>query len=119
MMIEFSEFKIEDQVELVVLWNACNLTRSWNEPYKDISFAMESNTATILVAKKNSKIIASAMVGHDGHRGSIYYLAVDPKFQNQKDGTALMQAAETWLKAKDVWKINLLVREDNLKAVGF
>ncbi len=80
---------------------------------------MASGCATILVGKVETEIIASAMISHDGHRGAIYYFAVDPNHQQQRFGATLMEAAETWLKSKGVWKINLLVREDNLDAVGF
>ena len=59
------------------------------------------------------------MVGHDGHRGSLYYVAIHQAHQKQGIGKALMQAAENWLRSKGVWKINVLVRDDNLDAFGF
>lgn len=30
-----------------------------------------------------------------------------------------MKAAEDWLRARGIWKLNLLVRADNLKVVEF
>ena len=53
------------------------------------------------------------MVGHDGHRGVLYYLAVDPEFQKRGFGKAAVAAAEAWLRARGVWKINLMVRSEN------
>ena len=50
------------------------------------------------------------MVGHDGHRGMFYYLAVDPARQRRGLGRAAVRAAEAWLAARGVWKVNLLVR---------
>jgi ribosomal protein S18 acetylase RimI-like enzyme len=118
-MITFSELQSADKDAVITLWQKCSLTRPWNNPDKDIAFAMESSNSTILVGRVDTQIVASAMVGHDGHRGVLYYLAVHPDFQKQGIGAALMHAAEVWLKSKGVWKINVLVRDDNLDAVGF
>ena len=40
------------------------------------------------------------MVGHDGHRGWVYYVAVDPDQQGKDFGRAIMAAAEDWLRAR-------------------
>jgi ribosomal protein S18 acetylase RimI-like enzyme len=118
-MITFSELQSADKVAVVTLWQKCSLTRPWNDPDKDIAFAMESSNSTILVGRVDTQIVASAMVGHDGHRGVLYYVAVHPDFQKQGIGAALIQAAEVWLKSKGVRKINVLIRDNNLDAVGF
>jgi ribosomal protein S18 acetylase RimI-like enzyme len=115
----FSEYQPEDKEQLIALWQACNLTRPWNDPVKDISFAMQSPSSTILIGKFEEKIIATAMVGHDGHRGAVYYFAVHPIFQKQNYGADMMKQVEAWFKLQGVWKINLLIREDNLAATGF
>jgi len=59
------------------------------------------------------------MVGHDGHRGWIYYLASDPQHRNRGIGRAMVEAAEQWLKNKGVVKLMLLVRETNTQVVDF
>ena len=53
------------------------------------------------------------MVGHDGHRGMLYYVAVEPMQQGRGIGKATVRAAEAWLKERGVWKINILVRSEN------
>jgi ribosomal protein S18 acetylase RimI-like enzyme len=118
-LTDFSIFQPEDEATLIALWTDCKLIRPWNDPARDIAFAMANENSTILVGKVKTKIIASAMLGHDGHRGSLYYVAIHPACHNQGVGKALMQAAEDWLKSKGVWKINVLVRDDNLAAAGF
>jgi ribosomal protein S18 acetylase RimI-like enzyme len=118
-MTGFVAYQPEDEAALISLWAACKLTRPLNDPAQDIAFAMGHENSTILVGKTHDKIIASAMIGHDGHRGTLYYVGVHPEFQNSGLGKALMAAAEDWLKSKGVWKINVLVREDNRDAVGF
>lgn len=108
-----------EEEAVIRLWEICGLTRPWNEPRRDVAFARGKANSEILVATKGDRIIATAMAGHDGHRGTIYYLAVDPAEQGNGLGRLATAAAETWLKARGVWKINLLVRRENAKVLGF
>jgi ribosomal protein S18 acetylase RimI-like enzyme len=59
------------------------------------------------------------MVGHDGHRGALYYLSVEPARQRQGLGREMVHAAEQWLAERGVWKINLMIRRENAAARGF
>ena len=59
------------------------------------------------------------MVGHDGHRGWAYYLAVHPGVRRSGRGRQLMRAGEQWLRQRGVPKINLMVRTTNTEVVGF
>lgn len=118
-MISFRDIQAEDEESVVTLWKRCGLTRDWNDPYKDIKFAREGETSTVQVGVVDGRIVASVMAGHDGHRGVLYYLAVDPTFQKRGYGKAAVAAAETWLRDRGVWKINLMVRSENEKAGRF
>ena len=108
-----------DVPAIIALWQRCGLTRPWNDPASDIAFARRGNNATILVGRADSVIVASAMVGHDGHRGWIYYVAVDPEQQRQDFGRAIMSAAEDWLRQQGVEKVQLMVRPDNHQVRAF
>jgi len=107
-----------DAAEVVALWRACGLTRPWNDPDADFALALDTAGATILVARGDG-IEGSIMVGFDGHRGWVYYLAVSPDRRRSGLGRALMEAAEDWLRARGVPKIQLMIREDNAEALGF
>jgi ribosomal protein S18 acetylase RimI-like enzyme len=115
----FREIEEGDIEEIVALWTACGLTRPWNDPYKDIAFARAGTASTILVAEESGRVTATAMVGHDGHRGMLYYVAVEPSLQRQGLGKAAVRAAEAWLAERGVWKVNLLVRAENAAVKGF
>jgi ribosomal protein S18 acetylase RimI-like enzyme len=104
---------------VIALWQACGLTRAWNDPVVDFDFALSGAASTILVHEISGEIVASVMVGHDGHRGALYYLAVAPEHQKTGLGRAAVDAAETYLKKFGVWKINLMIREGNEAALGF
>jgi ribosomal protein S18 acetylase RimI-like enzyme len=118
-VITIREITGGDVEAVVALWRACGLTRPWNDPYKDISFARASHESTILLGEVKSRIVASIMVGNDGHRGMLYYLAVEPSLQGQGFGKAMVKSAEAWLALRGVWKINLLVRAQNEAVKGF
>ncbi len=118
-MNTFREIGDGDVERVVKLWQDCGLTRPWNDPYKDIAFAREGRHSTILVCEENSRIIASVMAGHDGHRGMLYYVAVDPAHQRRGLGRQAVRAAEAWLGTQGVWKVNLLVRAENEAVRGF
>jgi len=98
---------------IVALWLACGLTRPWNEPRADIDFARKGPNSTILVGRSGNRIVASVMVGHDGHRGWFYYLSVAPEIQAHGHGRVIVEAAERWLVARGVVKAMLMVRTDN------
>jgi len=108
-----------DTEALVALWEACGLTRPWNDAREDIAFARGGPASDVLVAVREGRIVASAMVGHDGHRGAVYYVTADPARRGQGLGRLIMDAAEAWLRARGVWKLNLMVRRGNEGAMGF
>jgi hypothetical protein len=103
----------------VALWDRCGLLRPWNDPRKDIAYARGKPNSEVLVGRRNGCLVASVMVGHDGHRGIVYYVSVNPEAQGQGLGRQVMEAAEDWLKARGIWKLNLLVRAENDKVRGF
>lgn len=108
-----------DTEALVALWEVCGLTRPWNDPRADIAQALDTPTSEILVYRDADQIVASAMVGFDGHRGWVYYLAVAPERRGSGFGKAVMDACEAWLRERGSPKIQFMVRDDNGSALGF
>lgn len=108
-----------NKAEVVALWQACELTRPWNDPEADFDLALANPTSTILLARDGASLGGSIMVGFDGHRGWVYYLATDPEQRGRGIGRALMLAGEEWLKARGCPRIRLMVRDDNTQATGF
>lgn len=104
---------------VVALWRACGLTRPWNDPYADIALARRTASATVLVGRAAGEITATAMAGSDGHRGWVYYVAAAPDARGRGHGRAIMLAAEAFLRAQGVQKVELMVRADNLSARDF
>jgi ribosomal protein S18 acetylase RimI-like enzyme len=108
-----------DVAAVIALWQACGLTRPWNDPAADIALARRGPHSTVLIGRDADAIVATAMVGHDGHRGWVYYVATDPDRRAKGYGRAIMNAAEDWLRATGIAKLQLMVRRDNAKAGAF
>ena len=108
-----------DEPAVIALWQACGLTRPWNDPARDLAFARAKPNSDVLIGLADGRIVASAMVGHDGHRGTMYYVSVSPSEQGRGHGRAIVAAAEAWLIERGVWKANLLVRSENTSVTGF
>ena len=104
---------------MVALWQAAGLIRPWNDPYSDYDLALSNPTSIILLARSHAALVGSVMVGFDGHRGWVYYLACDREQRGRGIGRALMTAAEVWLRERGCPKIQLMVRGDNAAARGF
>lgn len=116
---EIREMEDGDVEDVVAVWTAAGVTRPWNEPAKDLAFARLNPHSTVLVAVEGGRVVATTMVGEDGHRGWVYYVAVDPARRGRGLGRAIMQAAERWLVARGVWKLQLLVRAENVAVQRF
>ena len=108
-----------DVAEVVALWQACGLTRPWNDPASDIALARKGANATVLLGREGDVIVATVLVGHDGHRGWVYYLAVSPDHRHRGYGRIMMDAAERWLRERGIEKLQLMVRPDNAGVKDF
>lgn len=105
--------------DVVALWEACGLTRPWNDPAADYRLALANETSAILLGHVDGLLAASVMTGFDGHRGWVYYLAVAPASRKRGLGRKMMEAAEHWLRERNAPKIQLMVRDDSEAAIGF
>src|SRR5690606_26443880 len=106
------QFHPDDTEQTVALWQACGLTRPWNDPHKDIERKLQQEPELFIVAEHNGRLLGSVMAGYDGHRGWIYYLSVLPQYQSQGLGKSLVLQAEQRLHSKGCPKIQLMIRQD-------
>ena len=119
MEINYRLFTKEDSEAVIDLWRRCELIVPWNDPEKDILRKLSVNDDLFILAEKKGGVIASAIGGYDGHRGYIYYLAVLPEFQKKGVGSEILKKIETKLLNNGCPKINLFVRNTNLRVQAF
>jgi ribosomal protein S18 acetylase RimI-like enzyme len=108
-----------DREAVVALWRACGLVVPHNPPLADIALAAGKPNSDILLGFIRDVLVASVLVGHDGHRGWLYYLAVAPDRRNEGFGAAMVWAAEAWLRQRGIRKAELMVRDTNAEVIGF
>jgi len=112
-------FAVADTEAAVALWEVCGLTRPWNDPRKDIARKLTVQPELFLVGEIDGATVATAMIGFDGHRGWLYYLAVSPEHRGQGLGSALVSAAEQLLIERGCPKLNLQVRGGNSALISY
>jgi len=108
-----------DEAAVVALWEACGLTRPWNDPRKDIRRKLAVRPDLFLVGELGGEVIGTAMAGYEGHRGWINYLAIAPAHQRKGLARSLMDEAERLLRESGCPKINLQIRTSNAGAIEF
>jgi ribosomal protein S18 acetylase RimI-like enzyme len=109
-----------DEGAVVTLWRSCELIVSYNDPSLDFQAAISGPCSDVLVNENElGQVDGTVMVGYDGHRGWLYYVAAAPTAQGTGIGRKMVEAAERWLRDRGVVKAQLLVRESNTKVVRF
>jgi ribosomal protein S18 acetylase RimI-like enzyme len=119
MNMKIRSYISSDKKDLIALWHACGLANPKNDPSHDITRKLKSKSGWLLVGEDNKKIVASVMVGYEGHRGWLNYLAVSPDRQGEGLGRKIVEHAESKLKKLGCPKINLQVRKENKAVLGF
>jgi ribosomal protein S18 acetylase RimI-like enzyme len=117
--VQIRTFAERDRAGVIDLWDRCGLTRPWNDPDRDIDRKLADSPWGLLVGEDAGRVVAAVMVGYDGHRGTVNYLAVDPGWRGAGVGSALMGHAEALLLGRGCPKIHVQVRGDNSGVVGF
>ena len=115
----FRDFEPADTACVVDLWQKCELTRPWNDPVKDIERKLADLNGAFWVVCQGSVMVASVMIGYDGHRGTINYLAIAPELQRSGIGAELMRRAEAFLIDIGCPKLSFCVRKDNHAVLAF
>ena len=119
MTLKTTRFNQQFQDAVIDLWKRCNLTTPQNDPAEDIKRKLDFQPELLFVGLLDGKVVGSIMVGYEGHRGWINYLAVAPEHQRHGYGEKLVQKATEELKKIGCPKINLQVRRSNKEAIDF
>jgi ribosomal protein S18 acetylase RimI-like enzyme len=107
-----------DEAAVVAIWKE-SLPGTWEDPRLSIARKLCVQRDLFLVAVDGESVVGTAMAGYEGHRGSVYYLAVHPSRRREGIGRALMKEVERALVAMGCPKINLMVRTSNLEVLAF
>jgi len=117
--LQIRPYQADDFTPVVALWESCHLNKPHNDPARDIARMVASHDCQLYVGFAGETLVATVMVGHDGHRGWIYRLAVAPDRRRRGYAGKLMELAENWLIARGIDKCQLMIRTENDTAAGF
>jgi ribosomal protein S18 acetylase RimI-like enzyme len=108
-----------DDIYVIKLWQECGLLVPWNNPLSDIDRKYADPPELFFVGELDDALVATCMVGYDGHRGWLYYLAVKRQYQRQAAASLMINHAETVLVTLGCPKVELMVRESNEEVISF
>ncbi len=111
-------YEAADRGAVIALWNACGLLRAWNDPASDIALCLDTPASNLFVATAAGEdgiggLWATIMCGSDGHRGWLYYLAVDPGRRRGGVARSMVRRADDWLAEQGIRKVELMIRREN------
>jgi N-acetylglutamate synthase len=112
--IEIREFSINDYDAAIELWQRVEgLEIAEGDDREGVAQFLARNQGLSRVATDGSAIVGVALCGHDGRRGHIYHLAVDPDYQGRGLGKRLLDESLEGLRRTGVKRVIIMVADDN------
>lgn len=115
MNIVFRKYEDSDHENLVKLWEKSGL------PYKlsgrdEKSLTLNQSfleNVCYYLAEIDGKVVGSVFATHDGRKGWVNRLAVDPDFGGKGIAGLLVEKAEEWFRSKNIKVYACLINEEN------
>ncbi|MBQ8592492.1 MAG: GNAT family N-acetyltransferase [Lachnospiraceae bacterium] len=106
---------IEDYDNVYALWMRIKgfAMRSIDDSKEGVERFLLRNPGLSVVAEENGKIVGAILCGHDGRRGCMYHVCVDPDCRMQGIGKAMVVFAMEALKKEHISKISLIAFTEN------
>jgi ribosomal protein S18 acetylase RimI-like enzyme len=112
--IDTREFCIEDYDAAAELWKRLEgIEIAEGDDKESVARFLVRNSGLSRVATDGSIIVGVALCGHDGRRGHIYHLAVDPICQGRGLGKRLVDECLDGLRRAGLQRAIILVAHDN------
>src|SRR5262245_24775497 len=112
--IQTREFSIDDYDAALELWQRVEgLEVAEGDDREGVTQFVARNPGLSRVAIDESTLVGVVMCGHDGRRGHIYHLAVDPDYRRYGLGKRLVQECLDGLRRVGVIRAIILVADNN------
>lgn len=120
MNIKISPFTIEIYDSVLTLWQKCDgVGLSDADSIENIQIYLDRNPGMSFIATANGKVVGAVLAGHDGRRGYIHNLAVDPAYRRQGIARRLADRCLTLLANAGIHKCHLFIFNDNANGIAF
>jgi len=118
--VNIREMTIEDHNSVIRLWqNTEGIGLSSADAVDKQQGFMERNPHLSFIAQDEGRVVGTVMCGHDGRRGFIYHLAVDPACRRQGIGRQLVEYCLAGLKTAGIEKCHIMVFANNQEGLAF
>ena len=118
--MQYRPMQLGDYDALMRLWNSCDgLSLRDADSSDGIDRYLRRNPGLSFVASNQGVIVGSLMAGHDGRRGYIQHLAVDPEFRQQGVAARLLEHCLDALRAEGIVKSHVHVLNRNQPGRAF
>lgn len=114
-MYQIRTMTIEDYEEVYKLWKKIKgfAIRSIDDSREGVSRFLERNPKTSVVALEDGKVVGAILCGHDGRRGCLYHVCVDPEYRLKGIGKAMVVQAMHALHEEKISKVSLIAFTEN------
>ena len=105
----------EDYNDVHDLWMTIKgfAIRSIDDSLVGVERFLKRNPTTSVVAIEEGKLVGAILCGHDGRRGCLYHVCVDPEYRRQGIGKAMVVFAMNALKEEQISKVSLIAFTKN------
>jgi ribosomal protein S18 acetylase RimI-like enzyme len=118
--IDTREFCIDDYDAAVALWNQVEgIEIAEGDTKEEIAQYVLRNPGLCRVAMDGPAIVGVALCSHDGRRGYIYHLAIDPAYQGRGLGKRLVDECLHGLRRAGLKRTIIMVANDNPRGREF
>ena len=106
---------IKDYAQIYSLWTKIKgfAMRSIDDSKEGVERFLRRNPDTSVVAVKGDKVVGAILCGHDGRRGCLYHVCVDPMYRKQGIGTQMVVFCMNALKKEQISKVSLIAFTQN------
>ncbi len=87
--------------------------RSIDDSKEGVERFLNRNSGISVVAEEDGKIIGAILCGHDGRRGCMYHVCVDPDYRLKGIGKSMVVFAMEALKKEKINKVSLIAFTKN------
>ncbi len=120
MKVDYLEMTPDDYEDAIRLWRSCKgIGLSTADEKDQIVVFLKRNPGLCFVARDGESLIGTVLCGHDGRRGYLYHMAVDPDYRERGIGRTLMYKALEGLKENGIQKCHIFVYGENRDGLLF
>ena len=101
---------IEDYDRVKDLWMKIRgfAIRSIDDSREGVERFLKRNPGMSTVAEEDGRIVGAILCGHDGRRGCLYHVCVDPDYRRRGIGKAMVVACMRALQSEGINKVSLI-----------